>query len=158
MNSLPDRSVVEISSLQTLCLHFRCSLDQTRVHVDSGKVPCVRLTAYHVVHVPLHLIHTMVILHFRTSWPCGYLFLPCEGSLDYRRDCASLCSHLLPLSCTWETRAHDEVLILVSSKFEGHSLFGQWREHMDGPPASDKNRGAERPAIISSLSLCISGP
>jgi hypothetical protein len=89
MNSLPDRIVVEISSLRlrTLSLHFRCSLDQTRVHIDSGKVPCVQLSAYHVVHVPLHLIHTMVILHLRTSCPCG---------------CTSLCSQLLPLSCTWK--------------------------------------------------------
>lgn len=86
---------------------FRCSIDQTRVHNDSGKVLCMQLTAYHVVHVPLHLIHTMVILHLRTSCPCAHPFPLCEGYLDYRRDCTSLCSPLLPLSCTWGARAHD---------------------------------------------------
>lgn len=87
-----------------LCLHFRCLPDQTRVHIDSGKLPYVQLTVYHVVHVLLHLINTMVILNLGTSCSCGYLFPPCESSLDYRRDCTSLCSPLLPLSCTWETR------------------------------------------------------
>jgi len=135
----------------SLCLHFRCPLDQTRVHIDNGKVPCVQLTAYHVVHVPLHLIHTMVILHLRTSCPRGTFFRHVKVSW-------TICPHLLPLSCTWETRAHDKVLTLVSSKFKGHSLFGQWRGHMDVPPASDKNHDAERPAIISALSPCISGP
>ena len=66
------------------------------------------------------------------------------------------CSQLLPLSCTWE--AYDEVLTLVSSKFEERSLFGKCKGHMDCPPASDKSRGAEQPAITSTLSLCISGP
>lgn len=71
----------------TLCLlHFRCSPDQTRVHMDSGNLPCVQLTAYHVFHVPLHLIHPMVILHLGTSCTCGS---PCEVSLRYRRDCTS---------------------------------------------------------------------
>jgi hypothetical protein len=70
MDSLPDRSVVEISSLQPFVYIF--GVHQTKLEF-SGTVPCVHLTAYHVVHVPLHLIHTMVILHLGTSCPCHHV-------------------------------------------------------------------------------------
>jgi hypothetical protein len=93
---------------------------------------------------------------FGTSCPCHHVG---TFSSQVKVPCTiggTACSHLLPLSCTWKT--YDEVLTLVSSKFEGRSLFGQSKGHMDCPPAPDKSRGAEQPAIISTLSLCISGP